>query len=108
MRETQHDRYQQIYGASDRPSTYNKNTKPIKQQRVVSLRLPTSMELGIDRRLGVVFGSRDGFIEKMLEVQDNVTSRTHFSYWASHLRFIEVPRIDIPELDEDSEPDGQE
>jgi hypothetical protein len=58
------------------------------------------MELDIDRRLGVVFGSRDSFIEKMLEVQDNIISRADFSYWANHLRFIEVPRIDVHELDE--------
>lgn len=58
------------------------------------------MELDIDRRLGAVFGSRDSFIERMLEVQENVISRADFSYWASHLRFIEVPRIDVCELDE--------
>lgn len=64
----------------------------------VSLWLPINIELDIDRRLEAVFGSRDGFIERMLQVQDNIISRNNFSYCASHLRFIEVPRIDISEL----------
>lgn len=58
------------------------------------------MELDIDRNLGTVFGSRDRFIEKMLEVQDNVILRDDLSHWASHLRFIEVPIIDVSELDD--------
>ncbi|BDD58962.1 hypothetical protein MAP00_004197 [Monascus purpureus] len=58
------------------------------------------MELDIDRKLGAVFGSFDGFIEPMLEIQENIMLRADFSQWADSLRFIEVPRINTPELDD--------
>ncbi|KAE8150632.1 heterokaryon incompatibility protein-domain-containing protein [Aspergillus avenaceus] len=58
------------------------------------------MELDIDRKLGEVFGSLDGLIEKMLEIQESVIPRDNFSHWAHHLRFIEVPSIDKAGLDE--------
>ncbi|KAE8162352.1 heterokaryon incompatibility protein-domain-containing protein [Aspergillus tamarii] len=58
------------------------------------------MELDIDRKLGAVFGSFDGFIEPMLDIQENIMPRADFSHWANNLRFIEVPRINTLELDD--------
>lgn len=58
------------------------------------------MELDIDKKLGAVFASFDGFIEPILEIQENIVPRANFSHWADNLRFIEVPRISTPELDD--------
>lgn len=56
------------------------------------------MELDTDRKLGEVLSSPNVFIDTMLEIQQCVIPRAKFSHWASHLRFIQTPRIDLAEL----------
>lgn len=90
---------QQTHGRGCHQGTPTKDSSG----RCISLaspRMSISMELDIDRKLGAVFGSLNGFTESMLEIQENVIPRAHFSHWANNLRFIEVPGIDITELDE--------
>ncbi|KAH8193824.1 hypothetical protein TruAng_012007 [Truncatella angustata] len=51
------------------------------------------MELDLNRKMGSYLPSQGAFVRTMLEVQRHLMVRADPDYWASHLRFIEVPRM---------------